>query len=80
MSATGAPPTKPLAKAVPESREPKSIRFTPTEWHAIRETGLRHGEDEPARYVRKLTMYALSIVQAQDAAEASLGIPRARMA
>lgn len=57
-----------------ESREPKSIRFTPTEWDAIRDAAARRSL-EPAVFARLLTMYALSIVQATTLAEASAWIP-----
>jgi hypothetical protein len=68
---------KPGAKIeapVPQSREPHSIRFTPTEWEAI--CGLARARLlEPAVLVRALAMYALSIVQAPGLAEAALGNP-----
>ena len=57
-----------------ESREPKSIRFTPTEWDALRDAAGRRGL-EPAVFARMLAMYALSIVQAPTLAEASAWIP-----
>lgn len=57
-----------------ESRDPKSIRFTPTEWDKIRAAADDRGL-EPAVFVRLLTIYALSIVQAPVLSEASLGIP-----
>jgi hypothetical protein len=57
-----------------QSREPHSIRFTPEEWAAIRMCAEDRGF-EPAVLVRKLTMYALSIIQAPVLSEASLGIP-----
>lgn len=56
-----------------ESTEPHSIRFTPTQWRHIQAAAARRGE-EPSRYVRRLTMYALSIVQAQVAAQDHVGI------
>ena len=59
-----------------ESTEPHSIRFTPTQWLSITQAASRRGE-EPSRYVRRLTMYALSIVQAQAAAEEHGAITRA---
>lgn len=59
-----------------ESTEPHSIRFTPSQWAAITQAALRRGE-EPSRYVRRLTMYALSIVQAQAVAEEHGAITRA---
>lgn len=68
------PLRKPLAKAdvplpVQESTEPHSIRFTPTQWEQIADMARRRGE-EPSRLVRRLTMMALSIAQAQALAEA----------
>jgi hypothetical protein len=57
-----------------ESREPKSIRFTPTEWAVIADAARYRGL-EPAVFVRRLTIWALSLAQAQAAAEASLGMP-----
>ena len=56
-----------------ESTEPHSIRFTPTQWRCIQAAAARRGE-EPSRYVRRLTMYALSIVQAQAAAQDHVGL------
>lgn len=57
-----------------ESTEPHSIRFTPTQWAAICAAARVRGE-EPSRYVRRLTMYALSIARAQAEARESLGNP-----
>lgn len=68
---------KPLAR-VPESTEPHSIRFTPTQWAAIADAARRRGE-EPSRYVRRLTMYALSIAQAQAAMLDPTGITAAAL-
>lgn len=68
------PERKPLAPAPsPEATEPHSIRFTPTQWAAIVAAARRRGE-EPSRFVRRLTMYALSIAVAQAAAEEHIGI------
>jgi hypothetical protein len=69
-------PRKPLAKAAPpmESRTAHSIRFNDVEWGAICASA-RMRALQPAVFVRLLTMYALSIVQAPALAEASLGIP-----
>jgi len=68
---------KPLARAeaLPpmESMEPHSIRYTPSDWRRIVAAARRRSE-EPSRFARKLTMYALSIVEAQDAAPAHVGI------
>jgi len=69
-------PSKPPTKAVPQTREPKSIRFTPDEWVRITTAGQRRGEDEPAVFVRKLTLYALRMVEAQAEMEASGGVLR----
>lgn len=63
---------KPTAPPM-ESREPKSIRFTPTEWEALAD-GARQRGLEPAVFARMLTMYALIIVQAPTFAEASAWI------
>ena len=57
-----------------QSREPKSIRFTPEEWETIA-TAARARFLEPAVFVRALTMYALSIVQAPTFGEAAVGNP-----
>ena len=65
---------KPLAHAPMESRDPKSIRFTPTEWTAIADEARSRGL-EPAVFVRMLTMYALEDVTRSSRVEASLGIP-----
>ena len=69
---------KPLAAAPPrdpvqESRDPHSIRFTPSEWDALCRGARRRGE-EPSRFVRKLAMYALRIADVTAAREDSLGI------
>jgi len=68
---------RPLAKVeaapVPQSTEPHSIRFTPDQWEQIAALARRRGE-EPSRLVRRLTLMALSIVQAQALAEASVGL------
>jgi hypothetical protein len=56
-----------------ESREPKSIRFTPTEWAAISDAA-RERALEPAVFVRLLTMYALEDVTRATRVPASLGI------
>lgn len=65
---------KPPVKLMPmESREPHSIRYTPTEWQMICDAA-RSRSLEPAVFARKLTMYGLSIVQAPIISEASLGI------
>jgi len=61
--------------AVPmQSTEPHSIRFTPDAWARICESAARRGL-EPAVYVRRLTLMALEIAEAQAKAEASFGIP-----
>jgi hypothetical protein len=64
-------PRKPLAPM--ESREPKSIRFTPTEWAAIADAA-RDRALEPAVFVRLLTMYALEDVTRVARVPASLGV------
>jgi hypothetical protein len=64
---------KPLAPPM-ESRDPKSIRFTPTEWAALAEEA-RSRALEPAVFVRLLTMYALEDVTRPTLKTASLGIP-----
>lgn len=67
------PQRKPLAPPM-ESREPKSIRFTPTEWVLISDEARSRGL-EPAVFVRMLTMYALEDVTRSSRVEASLGMP-----
>lgn len=67
----GEPARKPPAPM--ESREPKSIRFTPTEWAAICEEA-RARALEPAVFVRLLAMYALEDVTRASRVPASLGI------
>ncbi len=69
---------RPLAPPM-ESREPKSIRFTPTEWVLISDEARSRGL-EPAVFVRMLAMYALSIAQAPAVREASLGMPSEMLA
>lgn len=65
---------KPLAAAPMESREPKSIRFTPTEWEQIGFEARMRGL-EPAVFVRMLTIFALEDVTRSTRVEASLGVP-----
>jgi hypothetical protein len=67
-----APDRRPLAPM--ESREPKSIRFTPTEWATIADEARARGL-EPAVFVRMLTMFALEDVTRSSRVEASLGMP-----
>lgn len=59
--------------AVMESTAPHSIRFTPTQWAQI-EALARRRVEEPSRLVRRLTMYALSIAQAQGQMEDHAGL------
>jgi len=66
------PTRKPLAAA--ESREPKSIRFTPSEWEEIA-TEARRRSLEPAVFVRMLALFALEDVTRSSRVEASLGMP-----
>jgi len=56
-----------------ESREPRSIRFTPSEWERIAEEARRRLL-EPSVFVRVLTMYALEDVTRSTRLEASLGM------
>lgn len=63
------PPAPPM-----ESRQARSIRFTPAEWAAICD-GARQRMLEPSVFVRVLTMYALSIAQAPTLAEAAAWMP-----
>lgn len=56
-----------------ESMDPHSIRYTPADWKRIEAAARRRGE-EPSRFARKLSMYALSIVEAQDNAPAHVGM------
>lgn len=66
-----APPTKPPMKAaIPQTREPKSIRFTPTEWALIEEEARARGI-EPSRFCRQLSLTGLSMLRAQAAMEAA---------
>lgn len=57
-----------------ESRDPRSIRFTPSEWAAIADEARRRLL-EPSVFVRVLTMYALEDVTRATRVEASLGMP-----
>jgi hypothetical protein len=52
-----------------ESREPKSVRFTPTEWSVITAEALARGL-EPSRFCRVLAMTGLKILPGLEAAEA----------
>lgn len=70
--ADGTIPRKPPTPM--ESRDPHSIRFTPTEWDAITDEARGRGL-EPAVFVRMLTMYALEDVTRATRATASLGMP-----
>lgn len=64
-------PSKPPAKIEPpQTREPKSIRFTPTEWAAIEDEARLRGI-EPSRFCRQLSLTGLSMLRAQSALEAS---------
>ena len=56
-----------------ESREPKSIRFTPTEWAAIVQAANARAV-EPSRFARKLCLMGLSMTQAQAALEGHAGV------
>lgn len=62
---------KPLAPM--ESRDPHSIRFTPSEWEAICDAA-RERALEPAVFVRLLAMYALEDVTRATRVPASLGV------
>lgn len=68
---------KPLAPM--ESRDPKSIRFTPTEWAAISDAARERGL-EPAVFVRMLTMYAMEDVIRATRVPASLGMRQEMLA
>jgi hypothetical protein len=54
-----------------ESREPKSIRFNPTEWAALAEAARLRGLD-PSSFVRDLSMMALMIVSTPGLMEAHI--------
>ncbi len=51
-----------------ESREPRSIRYTPTEWEAITAAALARGL-EPSRFARILSMTGLRVLDALEALE-----------
>ena len=57
-----------------ESREPHSIRFTPTEWAEIATEAQARGL-EPAVFVRKLALIALDDLTRYVRAEAAVGVP-----
>lgn len=63
------PTRRPLAAM--ESRDPKSIRFNPTEWAALTEAARQRGI-EPSSFVRDLSMMALMIVSTPGLMEAHL--------
>ena len=63
---------KPMAPM--QSRDPHSIRFTPTEWDQISVESTARGL-EPAVFVRKLTLIALDDLTRYSRREDSLGIP-----
>ena len=54
-----------------ESREPRSIRFSPAEWAAVTHAARARGT-EPSALVRDLTMMALMIVSTPALMEAHL--------
>ena len=60
---------KPLAAM--ESREPRSIRFSPAEWAAVTHAARARGT-EPSALVRDLTMMALMIVSTPSLMEAHI--------
>ena len=64
---------------VMESREPKSIRFTPSEWQVICAEARSRGL-EPAVFTRMLTIFALEDVTRSARVEASIGIPAQHLA
>lgn len=64
------PPSKPPARVVPQTREPKSIRFTPAEWAAFEAEALARGI-EPSRFCRQCALTGLSMTRAQAAMEAA---------
>jgi len=57
----------------PQSRIPKSIRFTPDEWDKI-DQAARARHLEPSRFARMLCLMALKVTEAQREAEASFGV------
>jgi hypothetical protein len=63
------PITKPLAKATPESRLPRSIRYSDSEWRAITEAAIARGV-EPSRFARILSMTGLRVLPGIEAVEA----------
>ena len=58
-----------------ESREARSLHFTPSEWEAIAD-GARLRGLAPSVFARMLAIYGLSIVQAPAPMEAALAVPR----
>ena len=67
-------PRKPLQPMpAPESLEPHSIRFQPRDWAALSAAARARGL-EPAVFVRRLTMFGFSILQAQVGTEAAVGM------
>ena len=63
------PDRKPLAHA--ESRDPKSVRYSPSEWAAIVEAARARGL-EPSAFARDLSMMALMIVSTPMLMEAHM--------
>lgn len=59
-----------------QSRDPKSIRYSPSEWAAICSMAEAHGI-EPSRWARHLSLIGLKIVDALDGMEAYSRIPLA---
>jgi hypothetical protein len=64
------PTRKPLAPPM-ESRDPKSIRYNPSEWAALSEAARQRGLEVSA-FVRDLSMMALMIVSTPGLMEAHL--------
>lgn len=67
------PPAKMPEYPAQESRVPRSIHFTPTEWEAISHAARMRGH-APCAFARMLAMYALSIASAPAFAEGALGV------
>lgn len=62
----------PAKMSPPETREPWSFRFTPTERERITVADRQRGGNEPTVFGRKCTMLGLTLVEQWEALEDSL--------
>lgn len=63
------PPSRKPPQKVLESRDPKSVRYTPTEWAAITEAA-RLRDADPAAFARDLSLMGLQVIETPALMEA----------